>query len=299
MTPNNGTRAFLRRLGFVVLSLFAHAAGAQILPPPPAGQLESGKLGSAARLFVRGFHFEGNSAFSSEKLAEVTGPYTNREITSGELEEARRAVTLHYINHGYVNSGAVLPDQTPTNGIVTIRVVEGHVSRIEVRGNHWLRDGFITRRVQRWDGPPLNVNELKEGLQLLRQIPNVRQVNAELKPGAAPGEGVLDVRVADQQPFRVGLQADNHRPPSVGAEQISLIASDLNLTGHSDPLSVRYGIANSGEGSFGFSGFDNLEASYALPLNRYDTTVGVQGSRLDTSIVEEPFANLDIASETV
>ena len=80
------------------------------------------------------------------------------------------------------------------------------------------------------------MNELKEGLQLLRQNPNVRQVNAELKPGAAPGEGVLDVRVADQQPFRVGLQADNHRPPSVGAEEISLLASDLNLTGHSDAL---------------------------------------------------------------
>jgi len=299
MTPSSGTRVFLRGLGFLALSLFAHTLGAQVLPPPPASQLESRKLDSVARLFVRGFQFEGNTAFSSEELAKVTEPYTNREITSGELEDARRAVTLHYINHGYVNSGAVLPDQSPTNGIVIIRVVEGKLSRIEAHGNHWLRDSFITRRLQRWDGPPLNVNELKEGLQLLRQNPNVRQVNAELKPGTAPGEGVLDVRVVDQQPFRVGLQADNHRPPSVGAEEISLLASDLNLTGHSDALSVRYGIANSGQGGFDFSGLDNIEGSYILPLNRYDTTFGASGSRLDTSIVEETFADLDIASETV
>jgi hemolysin activation/secretion protein len=299
MTPNSGTRFLLRGLGFLALSLFAHAIVAQVLPPPPASQLDSKKLDSVARLFVRGFRFEGNLAFSSEELAKVTESYANREISSGELEEARRAVTLHYINHGYLNSGAVLPDQTPTNGIVTMRVVEGKVSRIEVRGNHWLRDGFITSRLQRWDGPPLNVNELKEGLQLLRQNPNVRQINAELKPGLAPGDGVLDVRVVDQQPFRVGLQADNHRPPSVGAEQISLLLSDLNLTGNSDLLSVRYGIANSGAGSFGFSEFDNVEASYALPLNRNDTTIGAHGSRLDTSIVEEPFATLDISSETV
>ncbi len=297
MTPDNGTCFVFRGLIYLALSL---VASAQILPPPPVSQQESGKLGSVAQLFVRSFRFESNSAFSSEELAKVTEPYTNREITNGELEEARRAVTLHYVNHGYLNSGAVLPDQTPTNGIVTIRVVEGKLSRIEVHGNRWLRDGFVTHRIERWDGPPLNVNELKDGLQLLRQNPNVRQVNAELKPGTAPGEGVLDVRVEDQQPFRVGLQADNHRPPSVGAEEISLLASDLNLTGHGDALSLKYGIANSGQdGGFGFSGLDNLEGSYVLPLNRYNTTLGASAGRLDTSIVEETFVDLDIASETV
>lgn len=298
MTPSDRARLPRRALGFVALTLFANFVVAQVLPPPPARQLESGRLDSAARLFVKGFHFEGNSVFSTEELAKVTESYTNREITSGELEEARRAVTLHYVSHGCLNSGAVLPDQIPTNGVVTMRIIEGKVSRIEVRGNHWLRDSFITSRIERWDGPPLNVNELTDGLQLLRQNPNIRQINGELKPGTAPGEGVLDARVVDQQPFRVGLQADNHRPPSVGAEQILLLLSDLNLTGNSDALNIRYGIANSGAGSFDFSGLDNIEGRYTLPLNRYDTTIGFLGSRLDTSIVEEQFVDLDIASET-
>jgi len=183
------------------MSLSAFTLGAQVLPPPPASQLQSDRLDSTAQLFVRSFRFDGNTVFSNEDLAKVTAPYTNRKITSGELEEARRAVTLHYINHGYISSGAILPDQTPTNGIVTMRVIEGRISRIEVRGNRWLRDGFITSRLDRWDGPPLNLNQLTEGLQLLRQNPNVRQINAELKPGAAPGESVLDARVVDDQPF--------------------------------------------------------------------------------------------------
>jgi hemolysin activation/secretion protein len=281
------------------MSLFASTLGAQVLPPPPAGQLESKKLDSATRLFIRSFRFEGNTAFSTEELAKVTAPFTNREVTSGEIEEARRAVTLHYIDHGYVSSGAVLPNQTPTNGIVTMRVVEGHISRIEVRGNRWLRDGFITSRLERWDGPPLSINQLTEGLQLLRQNPNVRQINAELKPGAAPGEGILDARVVDDLPFRVGLQADNHRPPSVGAEEIYLLLADLNLTGNGDVLNLRYGIADSGPHGFDFSGFNNVEAGYALPLNRYETTIGGHGSKLDTSITEQPFVGLNIESETI
>jgi len=224
----------------VALTLFAQSNSAQVLPPPPA------KLTMPAKLFVREFRFEGNVAFSQAALTKVTAPFTNRAITSEELEDARRAVTLHYINHGYVNSGAVIPDQDPANGAITIRIVEGVLSKIDVHENRWLRDDYIAGRLQRWGRTPLNLNELKEGLQILRQNPNVKQINAELMPGAAPGEGILDVRVVDQQPFRLGLEIDNHRPPSVGAEQISLLASDLNLTGHSDVLDLRYGIANSG-----------------------------------------------------
>src|SRR5262249_49010560 len=155
-------------------------------------------------------------------------PYTNREITSEELEQARRAVTLHYVNHGYLNSGAVIPDQDPASGIIRLRIVEGVLTEVQLHGNKWLRDGYITGHLRRWSAQPLNLNELQEGLQLLRQHPNVKQVNAELKPGTSPGQGVLDLRVTDQPPFRLGLQIDNQRPPSVGAEEISVLASDLN-----------------------------------------------------------------------
>src|SRR4051812_9861771 len=124
MRRTSGTRFVYGALGSAAMSLLALTLGGQVLPPPPASQMQSNRLDSAARLFVRNFRFEGNTAFSNEELAKVTQSFSNREITSGELEEARRAVTLHYINHGYVSSGAILPDQTPTNGIVTMRVIE-------------------------------------------------------------------------------------------------------------------------------------------------------------------------------
>ena len=47
-----------------------------------------------------------------------------------------------------------------------------------------------------------------------------------------------------------------------------------------------------------FSGADNLEGSYLLPLTRFDTTLGLHASRLNTSIIEQTFAPLDIKSET-
>src|SRR5258708_36754870 len=91
-----------RALALVALTLFGQPISAQVLPPPPA------KLTTPPRLFVREFRFEGNSAFSQAELAKVTERFTNHTIPGEELEEARRAVTLYYINHDYVNSGAVI-----------------------------------------------------------------------------------------------------------------------------------------------------------------------------------------------
>lgn len=278
--------------------LFTGAIHAQVLPPPPVGPEQDYKLPTAPRLLVREFQFEGNRAFSVAELSLVTSSFTNRSLSSEELEQARRAVSLFYINHGYVNSGALLPDQNPTNGIIRIQIVEGVLTGIELSGNRWLRDNYINSRLQRWATPPLNLNQLQEGLQLLRQNPNVQQINAELKPGTAPGEALLDVRVADQQPFRLGLQADNRRPPSVGAEQISVLASDLNLTGYGDRLDFRYGIANADTDGMEFSEANNLDGSYLVPLTRYDTTLGLSASRLNTGLIEETFVPLNIESLT-
>jgi len=297
-TPRHG-RFFCLRVHTLLLTVFGSATlVAQVLPPPPVRPDQTNTLPAATRLFVREYQFEGNTAFTAAELARVTEPFAQREVSSEELQAARRAVSLHYLNHGYVNSGAVIPDQNPTNGIITLRIVEGVLSEIELHGNRWLRDRYIEGRLRRWSRQPLNLNHLQEGLQLLRQNPNVRQINAELKPGTAPGESRLDVRMVDQQPFRLGVQIDNHRAPSVGAEQISILASDLNLTGHSDPLNLRYGIANTGEDGLELSGTDNMEGSYLLPLTRFDTTLGLHASRLNTGIVEETFLPLDITSVT-
>lgn len=236
--------------------------------------------------------------FTSAELAKVVSSFTNRWLNTEILEEARRAVTVYYVSHNYINSGAVIPDQDPTNGIVRIKIIEGVLSEINLHGNRWLRDSYIKSRVERWNGPPLNLKDAQQGLQLLRENPNVERINAELKPGVAPGQSQLDLRVVDRQPFHFGLQADNERPPTVGAEEIWAIASDENLTGNSDPLRIQYGIANATAQGLDFSGVDNMEGSYVLPITRNDTTLAFNGSRLNTSITENNFVQLDITSLT-
>jgi len=281
----------------LVVSAFSSQAQ-ELAAPPLRLSVEPTKLSSTLQLYVRAFRFEGNKAFSSQELARAVAGYVGREVSGLELEEARRAVTEYYVSRGYINSGAVLPDQEPRDGIVVIRIIEGTLSTVRITGNKWLGESYIRDRIERWSGPPLNMNELKEGLQLLRQNPNVAQVNAELQPGTTPGTSALDVRVKDETPFRLGLQVDNDRPPSVGADEILLLAGDTSLTGHSDPFDLVYGIAEGGDHGFKFSDFNDESASYLVPLTPYDTSLRIYGNKNDYTVIEQPFKPLDITSES-
>jgi hemolysin activation/secretion protein len=272
-----------------------------MLPP-----VDFARLGQSGRLWsfngtVREFQITGNHVFSTGTLQRQINGYRNRAINADDIEQARQELTLFYINHGYVNSGVILPDQDGSDGIIRFQVVEGQLTSIRLKGNRWFRPWWLRNEIRRGAGRPLNFNKLKETLQLLRENPTISQINAELQPGGVPGESILDVTIKDTQPFRFALELNNKRPPSDGAEILNAHFTDLNLTGHNDVFDVVYGIANSKGAStfqdFDFSGLDNVGGSYTFPVTPWATTLEVHGSRSNTSILEQPFTTLDINSK--
>jgi hemolysin activation/secretion protein len=272
-----------------------------ILPPVNFEALgRSGRLWSFHGV-VREFRFTGNRVFSDSTLSKVVEKYRNREINADDIEQARQDLTLFYVNKGYINSGAILPDQDGKNGIITFQLVEGQLTGIKLKGNFWFRSWWLRNEIRRGSGRPLNFNKLKEALQILRQNPTISRINAELQPGGVPGESILDVDIKDTQPFRFAIEFNNKRPPSVGAEIINAHATDLNLTGHNDPLEIVYGIAHSNSDTsfedFDFSGLDNIEGTYTFPVTPWATTLQIHASKSDTSVLQPPFTSLNIDSK--
>lgn len=272
-----------------------------VLPPLDSTLADTGTLASALRVRVTKFRITGNHVFSERELHKLVAKYEGREISSNELEEARQAVTQKYIEAGFINSGAVLPDQNLEGGVVIMEVVEGRLTKIELSGNFWTRPWWLRHELRRAGGKPLNFNRLKQGLQLLRQDPNIRQVNAELMPGGKPGESILKADVKENQPFRLTVEASNRRPPSVGSEIIDVTFADLNLTGHSDPLVLRWSPLHSDAETadhWRYGELENIDASYRFPVTPWHTTLELRASRNDAAVVEEAFAPLDITSKS-
>jgi hemolysin activation/secretion protein len=245
-------------------------------------------LADQVRVYAREIRITGNTVFSREELDSLIEPYEGREITAGELQELRYALTLHYVSHGYINSGAVIPDQTVEDGIITLEIIEGQLDNVMVSGNDRLHADYISDRIMRGAGPPLNIAKLGEKLQILQQNPRFEQLNATLQPGARPGESNLDVRVQEAQPYHLWVGYDNHQPPSVGGEEARVWGEHLNLTGRGDTLQFEYDKAE---------GLDDWSIGYSIPLNAADTTLRLYYDNIDSKVVEDPFEALDIKSD--
>src|SRR5258708_25492365 len=127
------------------------------LPPPPEREILP-----SLRIFVREGRGVGNTVLPPEEIAAVAAPYLNRELTAEDLEALRVALTLLYINRGYINSGAILPDQTITEGTVTYQIIEGRLTEIDVEGNRWFRKGYLRTRLPLGTAPPLTGNALHQ-----------------------------------------------------------------------------------------------------------------------------------------
>jgi hemolysin activation/secretion protein len=262
----------------------------QILPPPQLPTVSEDGPTPVIRVNVRTIRVTGSTVFTTDELAGITAPFTGREVTSEDLEELRKALTLLYVQNGYVNSGAVIPDQGVEDGVITFHMTEGRLAGINVEGNKLFRDSYLKKRISLGSGKPLDINALQEQLLLLHQDRRIRRINAELAPGLRLGESELDVQVTETGPLKFWLYFDNYESPAVGAEGLSVALEHQSLTGNGDVLGVVYGRT---------SGLDpQLEAYYSLPFTARDATLTLEYRKNDYTVVEDPFDSLDIVSKS-
>ena len=261
-----------------------------MLPPLPAEPPADAPPFPQLRVFVQAIQITGSTVFSQEALAKVTASYVNRELTTEDLEALRLALTYLYINAGYINSGAVIPDQTVRDGVILIQIIEGELTAIEITGHRWFQTTYLRQRLALNLEPPLNIAPVQQRLQFLQLDPRITRLDAELVPGVQRGESILRVRVEESNPFKVELAFNNYQSPSVGAEIGLVTLAHQNLTGHGDVLSMTYGRSQ---------GIDlQVDASYTLPLTARDLAVNLRYRRNDFAVIEEPFASLDVQSNS-
>lgn len=89
----------------------------------------------------------GSTVFSPEALAAVTNPFIGKSNTLEQLTAISIAITDLYTSKGYLTSGAFLPAQDISNGVVKIQVVEGNLERISVQGLTRLQTSYVRDRI--------------------------------------------------------------------------------------------------------------------------------------------------------
>lgn len=256
------------------------------LPPLPIARDNS--LSSGIRIHVARYRFEGNTVFDDTELEDISRSYLGDGISIENLHDLKRKITLLYINAGYINSGAILPDQEVGDGTVTFRIIEGEIDNITISGLRKLDERYVRGRIVRYADSPADVNRVQEGLLLLQQNTLIDRVNARLLPGERKGRAVLDLNIVEAKPYNFDMIFNNYRTPSVGSEQGTFSFTHRNISGGGDMLHLLYAKTE---------GLDQGIVDYTRPVGFNGSNIRAYYRNETARVVESPFDVLNIKNE--
>lgn len=262
----------------------------ELLQPPTVPEPSPPGFDVPGTIVVQAFQVVGNTIFSAAELATATEPFTDRPITFAELLAARSAITQLYIDAGYITTGAFIPtDQVIEEGVVEIRIIEGFLEAVVIEGLKDLAPGYVSSRIERAAGRPVNVDDLVEGLQLLQLDPVIETISTELATGTQVGGSIVNVQVEEAKDLTIQLGIDNGRSPTVGSIRGQASLRENNLFGIGDALALAF---SSSEGS------ETVDIGYTVPVSPANTMVGIDFSLTRSDVIDDDFEILSIESES-
>ena len=237
---------------------------------------------------ISSINIHGSSVLSASEVANILEPYKRRQVHIEDLRALVKQVTKLYVEKGFVNSGAFLPEQDLAGGVLNINVVEGELTSIDIVESGRISDAIIRERIKREVGYPLNIADLQRAFNRIERDPTVDRIKGQLVPGEDPGESVLKLSVFEADAFNIIVSAHNYMPPSLGSGQLQFELNHNNMLGFGDDFHL--GI-NKTEGD------NSANIFYRLPLG-LSTSMALYYLLGDSVVVEEPFDEIDVESES-
>ncbi|QIL90425.1 ShlB/FhaC/HecB family hemolysin secretion/activation protein [Microbulbifer sp. SH-1] len=197
-----------------------------------------------------------------------------RGLSYVDLEDIAAELTRFYRQQGLFLAQVQIPAQEVKDGIVTFSVQEGILGQISVHDNKEYKERQLASAFAGQQGKLVNHKDIEESLYLLNDLPALN-VTGYFSPGDNPGETRLNLKVRDENSWRLVTRMDNHGSVFTGDNRIFTSVDWFNPLGIGDELTVGY-LKSAGIDSFD-SGFgSNLgQFKYSLPVFSPRTRVQV------------------------
>ncbi len=252
---------------------------------------------SQIRFKISKFNIVGSSVISIGELERGSSKYLGNDRGLDDIKSAADAITKIYSDKGYALSFAIVPVQNVENGVVTIRVVEGSIDKIdiEIKNSPALTGSsrFENAIRARFDGlinsGPVKLNDIERALLTSSDWGGV-DLRLIVRPSDSVENAATLIIVADYDPLSYYIQGDNRMRQEFGDYRYNgrLNLNSTLLVGDSLIIDAR-----SADTSEGFrSGF----FSYSVPLFQSDAMASISYSKADTKAQNGLLSLLDFES---
>lgn len=231
------------------------------------------------RFLVKGFRIEGATLIPEEELIGQIEDAVGKELGFYQLNALTLRLTGYYREKGYV-ARVILPPQDVKDGIVLIKIVEGHRGSLNIENKGIRLDpervrGFVDYRLP--EGKNMDLSALGTALDILNEQPGI-QATSRLASGK--DESAVDVIVtAEDKPLtKIYLGTNNHGSRGTGEGQLTGSVLFNNPFGLFDAASV---LVNATQG------IRFLRGEYGLAIGNSGLRGSVNVSALDYDITQD------------
>lgn len=230
---------------------------------PEPGATQDQPLMMNTRVKLKTVQIEGGTIYPLSELATLYQPLLGHETSLADLIEATRNITRRYQQDGYLLSYAFLPQQTFSNGVARVVLVEGYIKDYQLQGDVGRGKGLLDKLVAKLQAErPLTRKTFERYTTLMSRIPGVTLQAQVPPPGTTDGAAYL-VAQASRKPFTSTLSTTENNRNSL---QALLGVSSNSQTAMGEQLSL----------SGLFPPGDDHERYYRLDYNQFLNTEGTQ-----------------------
>lgn len=213
-----------------IRSLALHASVACLVMPAMAGAQQAGPqaVAAAAPSTVAAVRVEGNTLLPAATLAVLTSSLGDAPDLPA-LNALAARIQYAYRDAGYGGVVAYIPPQEADDGVVVVRVVEGKLAQVRVKGNSYFSSANVLAGLPHLaPGATPRVGAIDRDIQLSNSNP-AKHLNVSLSAGARPGDIDADVSVTDKRPLQVLLGFNNTGTGMTGRHRLSIGVEHANL----------------------------------------------------------------------
>ncbi|MCF7908633.1 MAG: hypothetical protein K9L86_07185 [Candidatus Omnitrophica bacterium] len=230
------------------------------------------------KVLIKAIKVEGATLVPEEVIRDITIIHEGKKISLKTMQRITDLITDEYRKRGYATSRAYIPPQTMREGVLIIRVVEGLLGSLEMRGNKYFKTSLLEKRIKVTPGEVFDYSELQDALAYINEHPD-RTVKVVLVPGAEPGTTDVVLEVEDNFPFHLGYEYDNYSSRYLGEYRHSLTVEHNNLFGFDDKLFFKLQMSETDL-------YKLKQARYSIPISNTIET-GFYLARSKTKLGEE------------
>ncbi len=182
------------------------------LPPVPTSQSPAD---TQAQFVLSSVVFDGASTVSADKLQGAWSDLRGKPVSLMDLRGIARRAEAIYAADGYPFVAIVVTPQSVNDGIVHLKVVEGHISNLTVLSKDPVARRQATAAFEPRVGlKPLSLGEVDSAYQMAKAVPGLAVAGA-LRRGDEPGGMDLVVQ-AQRQAWRLYANVNSLYPDATG-----------------------------------------------------------------------------------